>query len=164
MTDEKQAFSKGRNHMTSRPSNGSLFHRFSESIKGIADSRPHGKYTVQDIDDIIASTAPNRDSAQSDSISDNVDHDQDGDIPMFDLNDETDVEMISEYLSDQRELEVQPMVSSMQRIDDSILLLNPTILKTVFVVDTNFIISHLNTLEKLRTLCNTCLLYTSRCV
>ena len=154
MADEKQAFPEGSNHMTSNPFNGSVSHRISESIKEIAGSRPHGKYTVQDIDNIIASTSSHENIDQSGNSSGCIDHDEDGDIPMYDLNDENDVEMISEYLSNQRKLEAQSMAHS-QKIDDSISLLNPPTLKTVFVVDTNFIISHLNTLETLRSLSST---------
>lgn len=74
---------------------------------------------------------------------------------MCDLNDESDVEMISEYLSSQREMEAQSVANYMPKINDDLPLLNPPTLKTAFVVDTNFIISHLNTLEKLRSLSST---------
>ncbi|EJS41663.1 YOR166C [Saccharomyces arboricola H-6] len=155
MNDEKQAFAKNSNYMTSNPPNGSLFYRISESIRNIADTRPHGKYTVQDIDNIIASASADTNAVQPGDISASIEHDEDGDIPMFDLNDETDIQLISNYLSNQRGLEENSTVHSKQQIDDRIPLLNPTTLKTVFVVDTNFIISHLNTLENLRSLSNT---------
>lgn len=155
MTDEKQGFPKNSNHMTSNSHNGSLFHKISESIKNIADTRPHGKYTVEDIDNIIASTSSDAETAKPGGTIASIDHDEEGDIPMFDLDDETDVEMISKYISNQRGLKAHLMAHSMQQIDDSIPLLNSTTLKTVFVVDTNFIISHLNTLENLRSLSST---------
>lgn len=155
MTDEKQFPSQNSDRTIRNPQNGSLFYKISESIKNIADTRPHGKYTVQDIDNIIASTSESVDAVQPSVISASTGHDEDGDMPMFDLNDETDVEMISKYVSDQRGLDAHSVTPSMQQIDDSIPLLNPTTLKTVFVLDTNFIISHLNTLENLRSLSNT---------
>ncbi|CAI4065057.1 hypothetical protein SUVZ_08G2020 [Saccharomyces uvarum] len=155
MTDEKQSSSQNSDHTIRNPPNGSLFYKISESIKNIADTRPHGKYTVQDIDNIIASTSEGIVAVQPSVISASRGHDEDGDMPMFDLNDETDVEMISKYVSNQRGLDVHSITHSMQQIDDSIPLLNPTTLKTVFVVDTNFIISHLNTLENVRSLSST---------
>lgn len=150
MTDEKQSSSQDSDHMIRDPLNGSLFYKISESIKNIADTRPQGKYTVQDIDNIIAFTSEGADTVQPSVISASTGHDEDGDMPMFDLNDETDVEMISKYVSNQRGLGAHSITPSMQQIDDSIPSLNPATLKTVFVVDTNFIISHLNTLETLR--------------
>lgn len=52
-------------------------------------------------------------------------------------------------------MEAQSVAHSMPKINDDLPLLNPPTLKTAFVVDTNFIISHLNTLEKLRSLSST---------
>ncbi|CAI6778886.1 AEL_HP2_G0048220.mRNA.1.CDS.1 [Saccharomyces cerevisiae] len=155
MTDEKRAFPKGNNHIRSETFNGSVSHKISESIKDIASLRPHGKYTVQDIDNIIASTSSHENRGQSGDSNGCINHDEEGDIPMCDLNDESDVEMISEYLSNQREMEAQSVAHSMPKINDDLPLLNPPTLKTAFVVDTNFIISHLNTLEKLRSLSST---------
>lgn len=88
----------------------------------------------------------------------NSDHEED--ILMEDISDEYDIQMVSDYLTQQRLLSSNNPTSSyyLQQCHNSDILLNndialePTKLQTVYVVDTNFIISQLQTLEGLRQL------------
>lgn len=103
------------------------------------------KYSVADIEQLFKPEPSQKDNIQSDE-----------DLPMLDMDDES-VELVSSYLSDRRSSgSVQPeeaaAARSREQIDSSFPMMIPTRLKTVFVVDTNFVISHLNTLEALRLL------------
>lgn len=76
------------------------------------------------------------------------------DIEMADLDNEENVEMVSNYLTDARLHEQDNNIIANDRIDQFESVISnvelATQTQTIFVVDTNFIISHLNTLEALR--------------
>ncbi|EDO17444.1 hypothetical protein Kpol_1037p41 [Vanderwaltozyma polyspora DSM 70294] len=78
--------------------------------------------------------------------------DLEGDIPMHDISNEQEIELVSRYLASQRNnhQNFQPEISDAYL--DNIVSNIPTTTKTIFVTDTNFIISHLSTLERLRQL------------
>lgn len=81
------------------------------------------------------------------------------DILMEDMDDQNDIEMVSDYLSQQRS-QITALTASKTGNEPNhdnfarynITTLEPTQLQTVYVVDTNFIISQLHTLEELRQL------------
>ncbi|CAL9728454.1 transcriptional protein Swt1p [Monosporozyma unispora] len=80
------------------------------------------------------------------------------DILMEDMQNQNDIEMVSNYLTQQR-LQVSTAISengtnvnTNNFAQYNITSLEPTQLQTVYVVDTNFIISQLHTLEELREL------------
>ncbi|CAR27020.1 ZYRO0C06952p [Zygosaccharomyces rouxii] len=120
-------------------------------------SKKDSKYTVADIDKLYQpSPAPPLPSSPplQEAIYEVTDEDED--MPMLDMDDQS-VELVSNYLSDRRSSdtlgpEAATLPRSRKQIDSSFPMMVPTRLKTVFVVDTNFIISHLSTLETLRTL------------
>lgn len=124
---------------------GRLIPRISQTINSISSEQDHGKYTVADIDRLVL--ASTRD--QPVHIKDN-----DEDVPMIDMDNEDEVELVSNLLSNKRlnDSQQQNLALSKEVIDLSFPMMTPTRLKTMFVVDTNFIISHLNTLETLRRL------------
>lgn len=81
------------------------------------------------------------------------------DILMEDMDDQNDIEMVSNYLTEQRsqistisasKIGNEPGNDNFARYNTT--TLEPTQLQTVYVVDTNFIISQLHTLEELRQL------------
>lgn len=78
-------------------------------------------------------------------------HDED----MMDLDDEKEVSLVSDMIIDHRSHHEyrgnEPMDLDLAPTDQISMSQNPT-KKSVFVVDTNFIVSHLNTLEQLRLL------------
>ncbi|CCE64881.1 hypothetical protein TPHA_0J00580 [Tetrapisispora phaffii CBS 4417] len=76
--------------------------------------------------------------------------DIDGDNYMLDVQNEGQVRDITNYISSQRVNENSLM--SVEEIDSAIPVMELTSTQTIFVVDTNFVISHLNTLERLRQL------------
>lgn len=111
-----------------------------ELSKSASEDGTHGKYTVADLDRIL--------SMNESSHSDNG-ADSDGDLPMLDMDDEDEIHYVSNYLAHQR------LGSSKEEelnIDSNIHEFTIVRKKTIFVVDTNFIISHLKTLEQLRLL------------
>lgn len=124
---------------------GRLIPRISQTIKSISLEQDHGKYTVADIDRLVL--ASTRD--HSVDIGDNEE-----DVPMVDMDNEDEVELVSNLLSNKRsnDSHQENLTLSREVIDSSFPMMTPTRLKTMFVVDTNFIISHLNTLETLRQL------------
>ena len=89
-----------------------------------------------------------------------IDNDQDEDILMEDISNEHDIQIVSNYLTQQRLQSSDHVVSSyhLQQLYNNSSLSNnesslePTKLQTVYVVDTNFIISQFQTLEGLRQL------------
>lgn len=112
------------------------------------------KYTVADIDQLCQWQAippsPPPQEVEYEMVN------EDEDLPMLDM-DVQSVEAVSNYLSNRRssngmETDTEMPPRSREQIDSSFPMMVPTALKTVFVVDTNFVISHLNTLEALRTL------------
>ncbi|KAH7581461.1 PIN domain [Nakaseomyces glabratus] len=81
-----------------------------------------------------------------------LDTDGDQDFEMSDVVSEVQIESISNYLAEQR-MAVDPISPQSYTIPQSMLSEQDVSTdKTVFVVDTNFLISHLNTLEELRKL------------
>lgn len=87
--------------------------------------------------------------------------DEDGDILMEDMADIHDIEMVSSFLNQQRmgttnysggNINEHPRNDNMVLLETNTTSLDPTRLQTVFVIDTNFIISQLQTLESLRLL------------
>lgn len=89
-----------------------------------------------------------------------INNDHEEDILMEDISDANDIQMVSNYLTQQRLLSSNNANSSnyIQEFHNNNFLpnndiaLEPTKLQTVYVIDTNFIISQLQTLEGLRQL------------
>ena len=89
-----------------------------------------------------------------------INNDHEEDILMEDISDANDIQMVSNYLTQQRLLSSNNANSSnyIQEFHNNNFLpnndiaLEPTKLRTVYVIDTNFIISQLQTLEGLRQL------------
>lgn len=122
------------------------------------------KYSLKDLDNAIEHGAIN--ISATENLDDNHkipvfyermdietadDKQEDEDIEMVDIENEQDIAKISNYLHQQRSTD-RETVATDERIDENLSSLIPTRLQTVFVVDTNFAISHLNTLEGLRKL------------
>lgn len=114
------------------------------------------KYTVADIDKLYQPTSPS--PLQPSQPSQETKYEitgEDEDLPMLDMDDQS-IELVSNYLSDRRSSDIlEPegtLPRSREQIDSSFPMMVPTKLRTVFVVDTNFVVSHLNTLETLRSL------------
>ncbi|GAV53006.1 hypothetical protein ZYGR_0AI02880 [Zygosaccharomyces rouxii] len=120
---------------------------------GRTQNKKDSKYTVADIDNLYQPSSPSSQSLQEGNY-EVIDEDED--LPMLDMDDQS-VELVSNYLSNRRnsdvvEPEAATLSRSREQIDSSFPMMVPTRLRTVFVVDTNFVISHFNTLETLRTL------------
>ncbi|SCW01528.1 LAFE_0E01662g1_1 [Lachancea fermentati] len=136
------------------------------------------KYTVDDIEKIISEDSngiddcpanrsgisswgsPDRKENEKDQLpqKSKANADFDGDVYMHDMDDETKVDTVSQYVSAQRKktdltAEVLPTVCQEEDGDRMELDIPGHKRITSFIVDTNFIISHLNTLEALRGLC-----------
>lgn len=115
---------------------GTLKSSTSKISKSGSDDGGNHKYTVADIDQLIQDTP-------------------DEDCAMIDMQDEDDVQNVSKMLSNRRSslIENQDEIPlSREDVDSRIPTLTPTRVKSLFVVDTNFLISHLGTLESLRRL------------
>ncbi|QLQ82173.1 hypothetical protein HG537_0G04280 [Torulaspora globosa] len=120
---------------------GRIIPKISESIKEITNRPDNGKYKVSDIENLVASRS-------------NESGTGDGDFPMLEMDDEDEIQLVSDILSQRRCSVSEDAHSSITReaLDFKIPAMMPTKVKSVFVVDTNFLISHLSTLEALREL------------
>lgn len=132
-----------------RSTGSSLISAISRKIKESATEKR--KYTVDDIDELILNS--------SDIGPDHAKEDEDGDIPILEMDDQSEVERVSNYVLHRRDSEFQCPSSDYNEVIPKDVAsyaptMAPTLQKTVFVADTNFIISHLNTLEGLRQLNN----------
>lgn len=99
------------------------------------------KYTVTDIDNLMVSGS-------------NASQTDDEDTQMLEMHDEDEVQVVSNILSQERSSNSDFTDSCISReaLDLQIPTMMPTKMKSIFVVDTNFLISHLSTLENLRRL------------
>lgn len=120
---------------------GRIIPKISESIKGIANRPDKGKYKVSDIETLVASRSDESGTG-------------DGDVPMLEMEDEDEILLVSNILSQRRCSISEDAGSSISReaLDFKVPAMMPTKVKSVFVADTNFLISHLSTLEDLRKL------------
>lgn len=122
-------------------------------------NKKDSKYTVADIDKLYQPASSQPPQMQVSSALPALSHEdnyEDDDLPMLDMDYES-VEVVSNYLSNLRSSEVMEpdeisLPRSREQIDSSFPMMVPPRLRTVFVVDTNFVISHLSTLKALRTL------------
>lgn len=123
-------------------SNGSRKYQISNAHESKPTQGGKGKYTVADIGKLVQPTVP-------ESISD-----MDDDCPMVDIQDENDAQNVSRMLSNKRSdiSNEDDMPISNEDLDSRIPVLMPTRMRSLFVVDTNFFISHLGMLESLRRL------------
>ncbi|AET38636.1 mRNA-processing endoribonuclease Ecym_3132 [Eremothecium cymbalariae DBVPG len=102
-------------------------------------AKKKNKYSLSDLDNAIEASTTT---------------DDDGDVPMLDVDDENEIEMISDYVLNHRNHSVAldnsfaGLSRDESRMNSGNLLSSEHI--TIFVVDTNFILSHLYTLEVLR--------------
>lgn len=120
---------------------GSSISRSSASIKDIAHTSDCGKYKVSDIDNLIL-------------VEPKLARTGGEDYPMLEMQNEDEILSVSNMLSQRRSSHSEPSESCVSReaLDLEIPMMVPTRIKSVFVVDTNFLISHLATLEDLRRL------------
>ncbi|SJM82673.1 related to Transcriptional protein SWT1 [Zygosaccharomyces bailii] len=121
-----------------------------------AQNMKGSKYTVQDIEKLWEYESV-QDKNEPLLLEENkhVENKHDEDLPMLDMDDES-VERVSNYLSDRRisdsfKCQAAPFRTK-EQVDSCFPMMVPTRLSTMFVVDTNFVISHLSTLEVLRRL------------
>ncbi|QLL35050.1 hypothetical protein HG536_0H04260 [Torulaspora globosa] len=121
--------------------NGRIIPKISKSIKEIANRPNNGKYTVSDIENLMLSRT-------------NEFGRGDEDFPMLEMEDEDEIQLVSNILSQRRRSTSEDADSSVTRdaLDLEIPAMMPTKVKSIFVADTNFLISHLSTLEALRQL------------
>lgn len=112
------------------------------STKSSSKDSGNLKYTVADIDQFAR--GPTYDAVGT----------LEEDFPMPDIQDETGVQVVSRLLSNRRSsnCNAQEEPVSKEDVDSTIPNLGSTKVKSLFVVDTNFLISHLSTLESLRQL------------
>lgn len=111
------------------------------------------KYSVKDIDQLVSEEL----NIPKDNYNNNDTMDIEGDICMSEIDNEDELQQISNYLADQRDIGENIYgqnigTLSMEDNDSAIPMMVPTSMKTIFVIDTNFIISHLSSLEGLRQL------------
>ncbi|CCK72961.1 mRNA-processing endoribonuclease KNAG_0M01080 [Huiozyma naganishii CBS 8797] len=74
------------------------------------------------------------------------------DVHRKDMDDEMEIESVSNYLSDQRTHPIENKYSRLRLNETDNISMDPKRLQTAFILDSNFIISHLQTLEGLKQL------------
>ena len=116
---------------------------------------PHG-FSYDKSKGLSTSDIINSEDRHHHSIELNDEENEDGDIEMIDLDSEEGVNSVTNYLSQERRYAPLPPTDNSTRLQ-SYENRNETLLEVdlrrciAFVVDTNFIISHLGTLESIRT-------------
>ncbi|CCH61997.1 hypothetical protein TBLA_0G00480 [Henningerozyma blattae CBS 6284] len=131
-----------------------------KNLDHITDFNVNGKYSLEDLENAMF--------GESKPLGEYKNIDKDGDFTMMDIDKDEDIKFVSQIIRNQRAnsnfMAQLTRSRSNSLYDYSNDMINPSVTpvpynsiqsstrSTIFVVDTNFIISHLNTLEGLRTL------------
>lgn len=111
-------------------------------------NRPIGAIKIEErVSDALVHLTENSDSLNRDDV--HYAHDPEGDIPMIGMDDEQEVQIVSDFVTERRNEAGFVSLSSkpIPELDD-----NPEVLQSrdiMMVIDTNFIISHLDIVDDL---------------